>query len=368
MMKYLSPRHAGVKQDCFTLIELLVSKTWQICVSLLYYFRKSIPLFLKEKGGAGERENFFSRPRGGLRKNSPFSTLGLGQYISQRVPLFLKREVGFGERGKTSFPVKRSFSPLPKSAFTLIELLVVIAIIAILASILLPALNSARSRGITASCISRLKQISTADAMYQQDNECFVPAAEKMFGEMKAWNGKRTAANVCDFTGEGFLTPYLTKSGVDQSLQSAVESNVFFCPEPSVTELFGASGQPITGANGSGIGANMSIHPWSSTTTMGPGMSFPGKVCRPGKIANPSGIVSFGDQYGSMGSYTKFGYSIDNGSTAFRHNSTAGIAWADGHVSSEQIGYIYDDEAARRLKIGGLGSDADDTENYEPAE
>ena len=55
----------------------------------------------------------------------------------QRNPLFLKRGVGFGERGKTSFPVKRSFSPLPKSAFTLIELLVVIAIIAILAAILL---------------------------------------------------------------------------------------------------------------------------------------------------------------------------------------------------------------------------------------
>ena len=123
MSKYQCSSAHG-KKCRFTLIELLVSKTCQICVSPLYYFQKSTPLFLKEKGGAGERENFFSRPRGGSRKNSPFSTLGLGQYISQRVPLFLKREVGFGERGKTSFPVKRSFSPLPKSAFTLIELLV----------------------------------------------------------------------------------------------------------------------------------------------------------------------------------------------------------------------------------------------------
>jgi prepilin-type N-terminal cleavage/methylation domain-containing protein len=96
--------------------------------------------------------------------------------------------------------------------FTLIELLVVIAVITVLAAILLPVFAQAREKARQATCMSNLKQIGTAMAMYMQDYDQVIPDRRDLKtsqpGGWKPWTGWPTSDPRCAWA-DIILHPYI---------------------------------------------------------------------------------------------------------------------------------------------------------------
>ena len=110
------------------------------------------------------------------------------------------------------------------SGFTLVELLVVIAIIAVLASLLLPALSKAKEMGRRTACLNNLKQLSLASAMYTSDNDGWLPPNSTGGETLPAWvSGEMVYETYFNFpalrrdntnrvkllTGPGSIGPYI---------------------------------------------------------------------------------------------------------------------------------------------------------------
>jgi prepilin-type N-terminal cleavage/methylation domain-containing protein/prepilin-type processing-associated H-X9-DG protein len=265
-----------------------------------------------------------------------------------------------------------------RGAFTLIELLVVIAIIAILASLLLPALARARAQALSTKCQGNLKQMGLGLVMYVQDHRGEYPTDFA--------NGMGTGA------WEEDLAPY-----VNAEDDWARGKGIFRCPahRPVIPAMFNSETLPpdvilylpsyrynaygygrlpmqrVPEPNGLG-GVSGGPKPDGTMTWF--------KPTQESQLANPAGMLALGDGYEAMRDARKPGKGMEGammteskligrGAVTFtttadprldfkaaerRHRGRLNMAFCDGHVESRRVFTWYfseKDEDLRRWSI-----------------
>jgi prepilin-type N-terminal cleavage/methylation domain-containing protein/prepilin-type processing-associated H-X9-DG protein len=194
--------------------------------------------------------------------------------------------------------------------FTLIELLIVIAIIAILTSILLPALKQAKEKAKAISCANKLKQIAPAVFMYTNDyNDCLPHAGDAQIPTQKA-----------NATWKALLAPYLAITSITAY---NLEHGPFLCPSQERKTC----GDPLAGSNGfyGGYGWNYKYLGWRDVDESG----CLGWV-RLSQIKNPSKLIMAGDTSDAHVVASRF-FQLYDWEPAYRHKAGGNYLWVDGH-------------------------------------
>ena len=225
-----------------------------------------------------------------------------------------------------------------KKRFTLIELLVVIAIIAILASILMPALSQARERGKSMTCINNLKGIGNAYANYIDDYEGYLVPSNPAFD----------GSGVNCWVPMLILKKYLGSNNYARPVKTLKAgtykpAGVFWCPS-AVGEYKtskGASGPSVSSANPAAntcYGQNGLVGSYAAT------MSDTAKsdekkaeiyaytAFKINQYKHHSKVMFLGDRI--YGPYNAYSVERGNIMDGVRHNDSGNFMMGDFHVES----------------------------------
>lgn len=216
-------------------------------------------------------------------------------------------------------------------AFTLIELLVVIAIIAILAALLMPALNSAKQKAYKIACATNIRQIGVSWMNYGADNKEYLPAVDEQVWFGSHYPSRNWIQHV--FRNEIGEAMFWDVNGAIRGCSQKVK--ILRCPSVAKKryEGYGTGTDTCYAMNLAGIGGNNI----TNYTTRGKPLR------RFSDINNASQKMAFGEAYSSatpakVGVYSFTIYPLSSATTDFlRHSGRANMLFTDLHAGDKGL-------------------------------
>ena len=243
----------------------------------------------------------------------------------------------------------------PKTGFTLIELLVVIAIIAVLAAMLLPALNSAKQRAQAAGCMSNKKQLQLACITYTDDNNDALPFNPDQSATTVGSPPWVAGIMTWDKSTDNTNTANLTDPKLSCLAAYTPQPQIYWCPADTFISPYTQNGlgwehrvrsvamdAAVGGGNPVNGGAGSGYKPASNLSGDYPGGMFYATTASQLRSPGPSESWVFTDEHPDsiddgilytpplFGTESSYGLFVELPSSL--HNGADGISFADGHA------------------------------------